>query len=401
MGRLLFLAHRVPYPPNKGDKISTYNMLRYFSERHDVFFGAFVDSEGDWQHVNRVRALCRGAHFAKLNPRSKRLVSLRGLLTGEPLTLPYYRDADLKRWVDDVLRIDPPDAILIYSAALAQFVTGKVPEGTRVMFDIEDVDSEKWRDYATRNKWPMSWIYAREARRLLAYEKRWAAEFDVTVLVSREEAALFRRLAPEAADKVVHRTQGVDSRFFDPTLDFDNPYGANERVLVFVGAMDYWPNVDAVTWFAKEVFSEVRARVPQAAFYIVGLNPSAAVRRLGQLPGITVTGEVPDVRPYVRHAAAACLPLRIARGIQNKALEAMAMERPLLASPAAMDGIEIVSGFEPIVAESADDFAAAAAKLLSDPPGSQPTARHCVLQRYDWDTNLSRLEKILFEGATH
>lgn len=397
MGRLLFIAHRVPYPPNKGDKISTFNMLKYFSGRHDVFFGAFVDDKPDWDHVGRVRELCQEAYFTGLQPSWRRLASLRGLLTGEPLTLPYYRDSGMRNWVARVLEREQLDAVLIYSSALGQYATKNVPSGVRVVFNIDDVDSEKWRAYARHKPFPMSWIYRREGRKLLQFERLCAAEFDATVLISAQEAEVFRDLAPEVAHKVFHRNQGVDTRFFDPALPYSNPYGPNERVLVFVGAMDYYPNIDAVTWFAKEAFPAVRAQVPEAAFYIVGLNPADAVLRLAEQAGVTVTGAVPDVRPYVRHSVAACLPLRISRGIQNKAIEAMALERPILASPAAMAGIDTKGIYEPILAEDAKSFTAAAIQLVSNSPASQPEARRCVLERYDWETHLKRFEGILFE----
>jgi sugar transferase (PEP-CTERM/EpsH1 system associated) len=273
-----------------------------------------------------------------------------------------------------------------------------VPAGAITLFDMVDVDSEKWRSYGERKRWPMSWLYRREADRLLAFERRMAQEFDSTVFVSREEAELFRGLAPESAAKTTYRVQGVDSDFFDPAGDYPDPYPAGAPALVFTGAMDYWPNVDAVTWFATEAFPAVREAVPDAVFCIVGMRPAPEVQRLSGQPGIMVTGGVPDVRPYLAHARAAVLPLRIARGIQNKVLEAMAMQLPVIATPGAMTGIQPFAGFAPTISEQAEILADAAIGRLRQPRLRDEAGRQCVLERYDWDANLQRIGRLLESG---
>jgi sugar transferase (PEP-CTERM/EpsH1 system associated) len=225
-----------------------------------------------------------------------------------------------------------------------------------------------------------------------------ASEFDSTVFVSREEAELFRRLAPESATKTTYRIQGVDSDFFDPTIDFENPYPDGAPALVFTGMMDYWPNVDAVTWFADQAFPRIRERIPNALFCIVGMRPTPQVSKLAERPGVMVTGSVADVRPYLAHAHAAVLPLRIARGIQNKVLEAMSMQRPVIATPGAMTGIQPFAGFEPTISEDADTLIEAAIELLSQDRTVAAAGRECVLQRYNWDANLQRIERLLESG---
>jgi sugar transferase (PEP-CTERM/EpsH1 system associated) len=225
-----------------------------------------------------------------------------------------------------------------------------------------------------------------------------AQEFDSTVFVSREEAELFRQLAPESAAKTTYRVQGVDSEFFDPGLPFDNPYPDAAPALIFTGAMDYWPNVDAVTWFAEQAMPKIREQVPDALFCIVGRHPAPEVQKLADRPGVLVTGGVPDVRPYLAHARAAALPLRIARGIQNKVLEAMAMALPIVATTGAMTGIQPYEGFSPIVSDDADRLADAAIALLQAPRQPQPAARACVLERYDWNANLQRIARLLETG---
>lgn len=396
--KLLFLVHRLPYPPNKGDKIASFNLLRFLADRYDVFVGTFIDDPDDRQHLDRVREYCVELCAPEIDPKIARFASLRGLFNGEALSLPYLRNRVLSDWTNRVLEKHRPERIVVFSGPMAQYVTGRVPQGAISLFDMVDVDSEKWRSYGERKAWPMSWLYRREADKLLAFERRMASEFDSTVFVSREEAELFRSLAPESAAKTTYRIQGVDSEFFDPSLEYDNPYPVGVRAMVFTGMMDYWPNVDAVVWFVENAFDRIRDQVPEAVFCIVGMRPTPEVSKLGQHPGVIVTGSVPDVRPYLAHAHAAVLPLRIARGIQNKVLEAMSMQLPVIATPEAMTGIQAFPGFEPVVSEDAGTLAFEATRLLgqSRTPGS--AARDCVLQRYDWDSNLQRIERLLETG---
>ncbi len=392
MDDLLLLVHRIPYPPNKGDKIRSYHLLRHLAARYRVSLGAFVDDPADWAHADAVRALCAEAHLAPLDPRRARLKSLRGLLTGEALSLPYYRDAALQAWVDAVLARGVK-RVVVFSSAMAQFVAGRA-ELARVV-DFVDVDSDKWRQYAQRRRWPLSWLYRREGARLLAYDRAVARASRAALFVSGEEAALFRRLAPEAAARTHHYDNGVDTAYFDPALAHADPYaGQGGRALVFTGAMDYWANVDAVAWFAREVLPLIRARVPGAGFWIVGARPSVEVRALERLEGVNVTGAVPDVRPYLAHAAAAVAPLRIARGVQNKVLEAMAMAKPVLATPAALDGIRPEPRLARLVGDQPAALAGLAAGLLErgDAAGLGPLGRDWVLAHYAWERNLRGIE---------
>ena len=396
--KLLFLAHRLPYPPNKGDKIASFNLLRFLADRYRVFLGTLIDDPDDRQYRDEVRRYCEDLCAPEISPTIARIASLRGLLSGEALSLPYLRNRELYAWTTQVLREQHPERIVIFSGPMAQYVSGRVPEGATTLFDMVDVDSEKWRSYAERKPWPMSALYRREADRLLAFERRVARELDSTVFVSEEEADLFRSLAPECAAKITYRIQGVDSDFFDPSCYYPDPFPVGAPALVFTGAMDYWPNVDAVGWFAEAAWPSIRRQVPNARFFIVGMRPTPEVSRLAEQPGITVTGAVPDVRPYLAHAHAAVLPLRIARGIQNKVLEAMAMRLPIIGTAGALTGIAPCAGFEPIISESADTLADSASRLLQQPRRADSAARECVLQRYNWDANLQRILRLLETG---
>jgi sugar transferase (PEP-CTERM/EpsH1 system associated) len=400
MKKLLYLVHRLPFPPNKGDKISSNNMLNYFSGRWRVHLGTFVDDPDDWQYVNLVREKCEDSCIVEL-PRRKRLTgSLFGLLTGKALSLSYYDNAQLQAWVRDSIARECPDAVLVFSGVMGRFVKDLLPAHVPVVFDAEDVDSEKWRSYAQAKRWPISWLYRREAKKLLAYEREMASSTHVSIFVSQEEAALFKQLAPESAHKVHYRTQGVDSAYFDPALSYDNPYQPGQKVLVFTGAMDYWPNVEAVKWFCQHVLQAVLAREPNFLFCIVGMKPTEDVKQLGKLPGVRVTGGVPDVRPYLHHALAACLPLQLARGIQNKALEAMSMTLPVLATEGALVGIVDYPGVLATVANDADAMISAAVALLAVPRQANTAGRACVLEHYNWDTNLRRMERFLTDDES-
>lgn len=391
MPDLLFLAHRIPYPPNKGDKIRAWHLLDHLARRYRVHLGAFIDDPDDWRHADKLKQICASTHLVGVDPRWGKLRALTGLLTGEPLTLPFYRNADMQRWVDERLA-DGVAGVVCYSSAMGRFVMGA--SAPRRIMDFVDIDSDKWRQYAPTKPWPLSWLYRREGERMLEWERRVAARFDAGLFVSDAEAADFRKLAPESAQRIGHYHNGVDADFFSPERDYPDPFPPGARAVVFTGAMDYWPNVDAVTWFARDVLPDLRYRSPQCLFAIVGGKPTAAVQALANRPGVLVTGRVEDVRPYLAHARAVVAPLRIARGIQNKVLEGMAMGRPVVATPQALEGIDAVPGREVLLADDAGTLVSAVLQAMNH-GGLGPAARERVLNDYNWAANLARVDQLL------
>jgi len=392
--KLLLLVHRIPYPPNKGDKIRSYHLLKHLVQRYQVYLGTFVDDADDWQHVPRITAMCADAYFAKLNTSYARTRSLGALLANRTLSLDYYRDNGLHAWVEAVMQHQKIDRILVFSSAMTQYATA-YPNARRVI-DFVDIDSDKWRQYAEKKPWPMSWLYRHEARQLLRHERKMAQEFDASLFVSEPEADLFKQLAPESASKIGFFNNGVDTDYFAPANTYPNPYPPGKNVIVFAGAMDYWPNIDAVQWFAHEILPPVLIKHPSTMFYIVGAKPSSEVKQLAELAGISVTGTVPDVRPYVAHAALSVAPLRIARGIQNKVLEAMSMAKTIVVSEPALEGIRAIPDQELILASNAEQFIAAVMRALEHPnPSIGRNAREKVNLIYGWASNLSRVESIL------
>jgi sugar transferase (PEP-CTERM/EpsH1 system associated) len=239
-------------------------------------------------------------------------------------------------------------------------------------------------------------VYRREWRKVAALERRIATECDLSSFVSDAEARLFASLHPDCADRILGVSSGVDHRYFDPALDHQPVYDTSVPNYVFTGTMDYPPNVDAVVWFAKDILPLIRRDLPSARFHIVGNAPSAEVQRLAEIDGVYVTGRVPDVRPYVAHATAGVAPMRIARGIQNKVLEAMSLARPVVVTPGALEGIAAVPGRDVVLAGSAEAFADACVRLADgDAAGIGASARACVLRDYDWGATLRRFDAIL------
>lgn len=392
---LLYLVHRIPFPPNKGDKVRSFNILRHLSRTHRVFLGTFIDQAADHVHVARLREWCEDVHVSEINPGARRVVSLVGLLSGEALSLPYYRDAALRAWVRASVRANGIRRAVAFSGPMAQYLDD--PGLVSCVVDFCDVDSEKWLAYADRHPWPLSALYRREGRLLGAFERRIAAMADASTFVSEPEAALFVRHAPECASRVRAVPNGVDAVYFSPAHEFPPPAAGSAPALVFSGAMDYWPNVDAVGWFVREVLPRVRALHPDARLWVVGMNPAPEVRALAG-PHVVVTGAVPDVRPWIAHADVAVAPLRVARGIQNKVLEAMAMGRPVVATPEAAEGIAAEPGRELVIAAGASAFAGQVGALLDDAAARASmgaAARARVLADFAWDAHLAALDELL------
>ncbi len=396
MAKLLYLVHRLPYPPDKGDKVRSYHLLKHLlRQRHQVFLGTFVDDPGDAVHVPALRALCADLCTVRLQPRSAKVRSLAGLAHGEPLTLRYYDSPRLHEWVRQTVATQQIDAVLVFSSSMAQYTEGlgDLP----ILVDLVDVDSAKWTDYAANHAWPMSWLYRREGDRLLDYERAVVARASHSFLVTDREVELFSRLAPESAGRVKALCNGVDAEFFAPMQGRPSPFAAAELPLVFTGAMDYWPNIDAVSWFAREVLPPLVRRWPALRLHIVGRSPTQAVRALAG-GAVSVSGTVPDVRPYLQHAAAVVAPLRLARGVQNKVLEAMAMARPVVCASACMEAIAAQPGEHLLAADTAEDYVAQLAPLLATPALAAElgaAGRRHVVEHFSWPARLAGLDTAL------
>lgn len=397
MEPLLFLTHRIPFPPNKGDKITNFEMLRYFARHYEVHLGTFIDDPQDFQYVPKVLEYCASAHFEPLDPFLSKLLSARALLGSRPLTLAYYPTKNLRSWCARAVAEKRIRRAFVSSTPMFQFVRG-IEGLVRRVVHFHDLDSDKWRQYAESRSWPLSAVFRREARTLLQEEKLISREADAGFFVTPAEAELFRSLAPESATKIHWPGHGLDYDYYCPSETLPSPYLSGERAILFVGVMDYWPNEDAATWFSREVLPGIRSRHPDARFYVVGLNPPASVRALAKDLGVVVTGAVPDVRPYLQHAAVVVAPLRIARGIQNKALQGMAMRKPVVMTSLCAGSLSARAGVEIEVADTGEAFAVKVGNLLSHPDRAArmgDLARERVLSDYSWEESMARMNSFL------
>lgn len=392
MNDLLYLAHRIPFPPDKGDKIRSFHILESLARRYRVHLGTFLDDPADARYVDELRRYCASLEVVPLRRFAASLRSGSGLLRAEPLTFSYYGDRRLHRWVSRLLATVAPRVGLAFSSPMEQYLPAP-GKGMRRLIDLVDVDSDKWRQYSQRARGPMRWIYAREARLLAKAERAMVRDADASVVVSAIERETLMGKDAGLGRKLFAIPNGVDGAYFDPALAHVNPYRGDELPIVFTGAMDYWANVDAVTWFVREVLPAIRRERAEVRFYIVGSSPTRAVLDLGADAGVQVTGRVADVRPYLAHAALAVAPLRLARGVQNKVLEAMAMARAIVVTGAALRGIAAQAPPGVVVRDEPDAFADAVKQLLGSGERQRmgADARQFVLREFSWSRGMDAL----------
>lgn len=396
MGNLLYLVHRLPYPPNKGDKVRSYHLLRHLQKNHRVFLGTFVDSVEDRPFVPEVRRLCPDSHIEPMYPLGTFVRRVTGMLFGKSLTVATFTSRRMQEWVDRVLEQYPIDACIVVSSSMAIYLADK-PEARPLLMDVVDVDSAKWGRFALVRPWPMSWIFAREARLLRRHEIAMARLSMGSFFVTDRESALFQKMAPDVAAKVQTMGNGVDGAYFAPQPASDSPFAQGERTVVFVGTMDYWPNVDAASWFARQVLPLLRNDWPDLVFHVVGRSPSAAVRALRSRE-VKVSGEVPDVRPFLRHADVVVAPMRVSPGLPNKILEAMSCGQPVVISKECAEVLCAGEDAGLLSADLATDFVQQINRLLSSKDfkaSMGKRARNFVAENFRWDEQMAILDRYL------
>jgi sugar transferase (PEP-CTERM/EpsH1 system associated) len=393
MPELLFLAPCLPYPPDRGDRLRWYHMLRFLSLHYRVHVGCIADPHCPPAQLARIKALCYETCFVAPPPLARRMRA-----QASPAGL----DGTLAQWVSRLVERTGTQAVLACSAHMGAYLSLVGAPGIARVADYVDVESDKRGRRAAAGHWPARLLAQREARRLQAGESTAARHADHVLFASPGAATLFCEQAPAHAHKVLAVPNGVDAEYFSPHIVHRSPFGPGCRALVFAGAMDDWANAEAAEWFARHVFARLRAADPALHFYVVGARPGARVQALARASRVVVTGAVPDLRPFLAHAALVVAPLQSAHGIQNKVLEAMAMQQAVLATPAALSGLSAVPGAEVLQAADAGEFAATVSATLVAPASLRAlgkAARACVLRDYSWPGQLEHLKGILAASA--
>lgn len=385
---ILFLCHRVPYPPDRGDRITTWHFLQHMlAEGHSVRLGCFREEARDAEAVTFLRSKGIEVEAPMLSRGWRKLWSMRGLLTGEALTVPFFAHGGLRKKIEEWCATKPPDLIYVYSSSMAQYVLAR--KGCPKVMHFAELDSDKWRQYSQQGGPLGRWIYGREAKKLLAFEDAVARDFDLSIVVSEVERELFTRRIPGVVPEVL--PNGVDVDHFRSRGDTER----HPHTLVFTGVMDYEPNVDGVQWFADECWPQLKAAYPDARFLIVGSRPNEAVKALAKRPGIEVTGRVPETPPYFDRAAVAIAPLRLARGVQNKVLEALSMGMPVVSTPQAAQGLGDVPEGTLSVHSRPDEMVATIRGLFDSPARARAqglAAASWVREHFRWQNMYQRLD---------
>ncbi len=411
---LLLLAHRVPYPADKGEKIRTFNNLAYLVKQgHTVTVFTPLENSHDLRYANQLsEKLNVTVAHSKLTRRTARV--LKGLSSGQALSVTNFYSAELQQQLCAVLLAEKPDSILCTSSAMAKYVFHREAaaiikrQKIRLVMDFIDLDSYKWRQYAERSVWPLSLVYKREEKLLSKLESKILDRFDASLFVTKEETELLNKYNKTPSNVCVVGN-GVDRASYYPAknsqpapeqrlLSKDSP------ILLFTGVMDYFPNEDAVSWFANTVWPEVYAAHPDAKFKIVGMRPGRKVRQLAQHKGIEVTGYVENILPYYQQADFLIAPFRVARGIQNKIIQAMSCGLPVISSPEGAAGINYINNKHLVVVEQASKYLAAIDDLLTNKESYQCMSRsgiELVTSQYSWEAANNRLSKILMGDLTY
>jgi sugar transferase (PEP-CTERM/EpsH1 system associated) len=391
--RILVLTHRLPYAPNRGDRLRAFHMIHELREHADIELVSLVHDDEEASHVDEVRAFVSRVTTLRVTPFRSRANAAAALLTGTPLTHALLDAAGINTALRDIVDARPPDVVFAYCSGMARFAMQPPLDHIPFVLDFVDVDSQKWRDMAAASRGPKSWIYRREAVTLGAFEARAAHLAATSLVVNEREAEIARTLAPGASIQVM--PNGVELDRLRPI----HPPTDNPRV-VFCGVMSYAPNAEGMTWFVQKVWPLVRATRSDATLSVVGPDPSPAFRALcAHDPSITVAGRVPDVREWLWESAVGIAPLQVARGVQNKALEAIAAGLPIVMTEAVAGGLPLEAAYASRVANTPAQFAGHVLSLLAQSPEQRRAmAASANFNALTWDRTLSPLWPI-FEMA--
>jgi sugar transferase (PEP-CTERM/EpsH1 system associated) len=392
---VLFLTHRLPFAPNRGDRIRAFHMIRALRECADVSILSLVHDSEEERRIVDVQPLVESVHTARV-PRWRNLAKAAVRLpTRRPLTLELLSAPSVRRSLRQIIRERPPDVVLAYCSSMARYAMEPPLDGIPWILDMVDLDSQKWQALGARGDWLHRFVYRREAFCLQRFERSAVRSARVTLAVNEKESDAIRELIPEADVRVLG--VGVDVAGFAPR---GGP-SAKPQV-IFCGVLDYRPNEAAVERLALDIWPQVRSVRPDAQLLIVGANPTAGIRQLPRRdPSISVTGAVPDVRPFLWASAFAVIPLRTARGVQNKVLEALAAGLPAVVSGTVADGLPPSVRAGCAIAESDADFVRTIGEWLAlSPARRREIARRADLESVTWARQLEPLCAIVREVAS-
>lgn len=389
--RVLYLTHRVPYPPDKGDRIRTFHLLRQMARHGRVWLGCLADEPVAPETLIALNGLCERVAAVPVGNRTRWFHAGLSLATGASLSEGLFHSRPLARTLTEWAAEAGFRAVVASSSALVPYLRLPALKNVPAVVDLIDVDSQKWLDFAAASRLPKKWLYRVEAARVRKAEKALAGRVRAASVVSRAEAQVYDAFTHVGAATVA--TNGVD-------LDYFAPARCEEQLAcAFVGALDYLPNEDAAVWFARDIWPEIHARHPHAEFRIIGRKPTPAVQTLAYIPGVKLVGQVPDVRPFVASASVAVVPLRLARGVQNKVLEAMAMAKAVVAAPAALAALGTEPGVHLLSASSREDWVGAVSELFTNEVRRRQlgsAAREYVERHHHWERCLQPLINAIF-----
>lgn len=388
--RILYVCHRFPYPPKRGGTIRPFNMIKHLhAVGHEVVVCSLTRSDEMTREAQGIAPFCTEFHLGQVDDRVQTLRMLATVPTPRTASASFFHSGKLDRTIRRLLAEQKFDLIFVHCSSVAHYV--EHVRGIPKILDFGDMDSQKWLEYAQHKPFPLSLGYWWEGIRLRAEEKRLARRFDLCTTITRAECQTL--IDYDTGAPTDWFPNGVDNGFFAPVTEDYDPDS-----IVFVGRMDYFPNQQCMVDFCRDTLPLLRARRPSVKLAIVGAEPSAEIRALGEIDGVTVTGTVPDVRPYVTRAALTVAPLRIARGTQNKILEAMAMGIPVVCSQIAAGGVDAIPGEHLLAADSPTDQADAILRVLEDPALRERLARagrERVLTNHAWPSSMRRLDAII------
>lgn len=395
--QLLAVTHRVPFPPDRGDRIRTWHVLSRLAQHFDVHLAALADEPVHMDTWRAVRSITRRLEVQSVPGVGRWPAAAVRFAAGRSITESLlYSPAlhqTIRRWAAGTRF----DAALAVCSSMAMYLDGV--DARRKVVDLIDVDSVKWASFAEQSRGLRRIVYRCEAGRIAACEKRIGERFDAVAVVTEAEATLARRHMP--GTRILVARNGVDTDYFSPDEAVRRPEGP--PAAVFVGALNYRPNVQGIDRFARDIWPGIRrvlSRDPRPApvLRIIGRSPVRAVRRLNGIEGVEVVGPVTDVRPYLRSARLAIAPMTVAPGVQNKVLEAMASALPVVCTSQAAAGIDAVPDRHLLVADDDGMWVRHVTALLRDAERAESlgrAARRFVTDHHRWGRGMQPLIDLL------